>query len=197
MNQRSDERLSTADIAAGGERRTATEEVAPGTEATATTTDEGAVTSDDEARQAAQERAIEKLEQQERARGRIDKPTDESAGTTGDTSAGSTDATGGSDTPTGATDVDERPAPLFSEEDAEGYRGRWREVQAGFVDDPRNAVQAADSMVAELMQKLAEGFADQRATLEQQWDRQGEPSTEELRITLRRYRSFFDRLLSL
>lgn len=196
MNQRSDQRLSTADIAAGGERRAATE-ARPTPEATATTTDEGAVTSDDEARQAAQERAIEKLEQQERARGRIDKPTDESAGTPGDTSAGTTDATGGSDTPTGATDVDERPAPLFSEEDAEGYRGRWREVQAGFVDDPRNAVQAADSMVAELMQKLAEGFADQRATLEQQWDRRGEPSTEELRITLRRYRSFFDRLLSL
>jgi hypothetical protein len=186
MNERRDERLSTADIAAGGDRRTTTEE-AP------TTTGEAAVAGDAEARQAAQDRAIRKLEQQDRVRGRVDMPTDESSEGTARTN----DTTGRPETPTGATDVDERPAPLFSEEDAEGYRSRWREVQAGFVDDPRSAVQSADSMVADLMQKLAEGFADQRAALEQQWDRQGEPSTEELRVTLRRYRSFFDRLLSL
>jgi len=86
--------------------------------------------------------------------------------------------------------------PLFAGDDAEGYRGRWSEIQAAFVDQPRKAVEDADALVAELMQKLAETFSDERSNLEQQWDRDGDVSTEDLRIGLQRYRSFFDRLLS-
>lgn len=96
----------------------------------------------------------------------------------------------------GASD-DDRPTALFAEQEASGYRTRWLEVQTEFVDDPRRAVQRADALVAELMQQLAETFASERSVLEQQWDRGGEVSTEDLRLSLRRYRSFFDRLLSL
>ena len=92
---------------------------------------------------------------------------------------------------------EERPAALFADEDASGYRDQWQEVQTDFVDDPRRAVQRADALVAQLMQELANTFASERSTLEQQWDRGGEVSTEDLRVALRRYRSFFDRLLSL
>jgi hypothetical protein len=94
-------------------------------------------------------------------------------------------------------DEDDGPTPLFAEGDASGYRDRWVDVQTQFVDDPRQAVQHADQLVAELMQKLAETFAGERSELEQQWDRDGKVSTEDLRISMQRYRSFFDRLLSL
>jgi hypothetical protein len=69
-------------------------------------------------------------------------------------------------------------------------------VQAGFVDEPRRAVEDADNLVASLMKKLAEGFANERGRLEKQWDRGDNVSTEDLRIALQRYRSFFDRLLN-
>jgi len=95
------------------------------------------------------------------------------------------------------SDDNEQPAALFADQDASEYRSRWQDVQVEFVDDPRQAVQRADALVAQLMQELAETFASERSTLEQQWDRGGEVSTEDLRISLRRYRSFFDRLLSL
>lgn len=96
--------------------------------------------------------------------------------------------------PTAATQ--ERAEPLFATSDAEGYRSRWTEVQTGFVDDPRRAVEQADGLVAEVMKRLAEVFADERAQLEQQWSKGQEADTEGLRMALRRYRSFFDRLLS-
>jgi hypothetical protein len=86
--------------------------------------------------------------------------------------------------------------PLFAASDAESLRSRWQDVQTQFVDEPRRSVEQADSMVAELMQRLAKMFADERGGLEQQWDRGGEVSTEDLRQALRRYRSFFERLLS-
>ena len=96
-----------------------------------------------------------------------------------------------------ATDgqADERE-PLFAGEDAERLRGRWTEVQAGFVDEPRQAVQDADALVAELMQRLAETFSAERSRLESQWDNDEDVSTEDLRIALQRYRTFFDRLLA-
>ena len=93
------------------------------------------------------------------------------------------------------TDEGERE-PLFAGDDSERYRSRWSEIQAAFVDEPRKAVEEADALVAELMQRLAETFADERSKLEQQWDREGDVSTEDLRVGLQRYRSFFDRLLS-
>jgi hypothetical protein len=45
------------------------------------------------------------------------------------------------------------------------------------------------------MERLAESFSDERNRLENQWDRGDEVSTEELRVTLQRYRAFFNRLL--
>ncbi|MBA3333207.1 MAG: hypothetical protein H0U30_04380 [Actinobacteria bacterium] len=86
--------------------------------------------------------------------------------------------------------------PLFAGDDAERFRSRWQEVQAGFVDEPQQAVKDADSLVAELMQRLAETFSQERTNLESQWGSGDDASTEDLRVALQRYRSFFDRLLS-
>jgi len=88
-------------------------------------------------------------------------------------------------------------APLFAPDAAENFRARWGDVQAGFVDEPRGAVQQADSLVAEVMKGLAETFANERTNLEGQWSRGDDVSTEDLRLALQRYRSFFDRLLSI
>jgi hypothetical protein len=93
--------------------------------------------------------------------------------------------------------TDEQAAPLFSPEEAKEFRARWDAIQGGFVDEPRRAVEQADSLVAGAMKRLAEMFADERAKLEGQWDRGDSVSTEDLRLALRRYRSFFGRLLSI
>lgn len=92
--------------------------------------------------------------------------------------------------------MDEQAAPLFSLEEAKDFRARWDAIQVSFVDDPRSVVQQADGLVAVTMKRLAEMFATERARLEGQWDRGDNVSTEELRLALRRYRSFFGRLLS-
>ena len=76
-------------------------------------------------------------------------------------------------------------------------RKRWSDIQASFVDEPRQAVEQADGLVAEVMQRLAQVFADERGRLEGQWDRGEDTDTEALRQALRRHRSFFDRLLSM
>jgi hypothetical protein len=93
-------------------------------------------------------------------------------------------------------DIDEAPAPLFANEDSAGYRTRWSAIQTGFVDEPRKAVEEADALVAEVMKRLAEVFATERRQLESEWERADQISTEDLRIAMRRYRSFFERLLS-
>jgi glutathione S-transferase len=85
---------------------------------------------------------------------------------------------------------------LLHEEEARGLRSRWEAIQTGFVDEPRAAVEQADVLVAELMKRLAEVFAEERSTLESQWGRGDSVSTEDLRVALTRYRSFFHRLLS-
>ena len=90
-----------------------------------------------------------------------------------------------------------RAAPLFADDAASVLRDRWTEVQTGFVDEPRKAVEQADALVAEVMKRLAESFATERQALERQWSKGDDVSTEELRMSLRRYRSFFDRLLSI
>ena len=87
--------------------------------------------------------------------------------------------------------------PLFSDRDTGDLRKRWSDVQTGFVDEPRRAVEQADGLVADVMKRLAEGFANERANLEHQWDRGDSVTTEDLRVTLQRYRSFFDRLLAM
>jgi len=89
------------------------------------------------------------------------------------------------------------PAPLFSETELAEFRARWSTVQTGFVDEPRRTVQDADKLVASVMQRLAEGFANERSGLEKQWDQGDNVSTEALRVALQHYRSFFDRLLKL
>jgi hypothetical protein len=91
----------------------------------------------------------------------------------------------------------ERLDPLFASNLAEDYRARWAAVQISFVDDPRRAVQHGDELVAQVMKSLAETFSDERARLESQLSETGEASTETLRVALRRYRSFFERLLAL
>ena len=78
----------------------------------------------------------------------------------------------------------------------ETFQQRWKEIQTRFVDQPREAVEDADSLVANLMQQLAEGFAKERERLEAQWGRGEDISTEDLRVALQRYRTFFQRLLS-
>jgi hypothetical protein len=87
-------------------------------------------------------------------------------------------------------------APLFPETELGGFRQKWQETQTEFVDDPRTAVRHADELVASLMKRLAEVFAGERERLEHDWDKGETASTEDLRQVLRRYRSFFDRLLS-
>jgi hypothetical protein len=89
------------------------------------------------------------------------------------------------------------PTALFSDSEVGDFRSRWSTIQTGFVDEPRRAVEDADKLVASLMKKLAEGFANERAGLEKQWDRGDNVSTEDLRVALQRYRSFFDRLLKI
>ena len=86
--------------------------------------------------------------------------------------------------------------PLLATDDAEGFRARWTDIQTGFVDAPRRAVEQADALVAELMQHLASTFADERGRLEHQWDRGDDVPTDNLRDAFQRYRSFFERLLA-
>jgi hypothetical protein len=97
----------------------------------------------------------------------------------------------------GATgNAEEELSPLLSEQEEEDFRSRWNNIQTGFVDEPRRAVEQADELVAQTMQRLAQSFSDQKSSLETQWEKSEKISTEELRVALRRYRSFFDRLLS-
>ena len=98
--------------------------------------------------------------------------------------------------PAQASETDERTA-LFSPDETNSLRGQWDSIQVGFVDEPRQAVEKADALVAGAMKRLAEVFAAERERLEKQWDRGDSVSTEELRLALRRYRTFFGRLLSL
>jgi hypothetical protein len=97
------------------------------------------------------------------------------------------------DEDTVATDED---TALLPDDQGTEFQGRWEAVQVTFVDDPREAVSNADALVAELMQQLADGFAQERERLEGQWGRGEDVSTEDLRVVLQRYRSFFRRLLS-
>ena len=86
-------------------------------------------------------------------------------------------------------------ARLLEGPELQSVRRQWKEIQAQFVDEPSKAVQDADALVAELMQRLAQMFAGEREQLESRWAGGGDVSTEELRHALRRYRSFFERLL--
>jgi hypothetical protein len=91
---------------------------------------------------------------------------------------------------------DQPHAQLLDDNELHGIVVRWNEIQAAFVDEPRRAVQDADALVADLMQRLARMFASERDQLESRWAGGDDVSTEELRRGLRRYRSFFERLLA-
>ena len=91
---------------------------------------------------------------------------------------------------------EEETTTLFPEKETTDFRTRWTDIQTGFVDEPRRAVEQADALVAEVIKRLADSFAKERSKLEGQWGRGDDVSTEDLRVSLRRYRSFFDRLLN-
>jgi hypothetical protein len=93
-------------------------------------------------------------------------------------------------------DSTDEPMPqLFADQDVDRFRQDWQAIQIAFVDDPKRAVSEADELVAAVIQSLAATFASHKSDLESQW-RQGEAATEDLRVALRRYRSFFNQLLS-
>jgi hypothetical protein len=85
---------------------------------------------------------------------------------------------------------------LFADDHLAGLRARWDNVQAGFVDDPRECVQKADSLVSDVVEQLTSSFTQARSRLEEQWARGEDASTEDLRVALKRYREFFQRLLA-
>lgn len=87
-------------------------------------------------------------------------------------------------------------AALFPENESDEFRSRWREIQGDFVDEPRRAVEKANALVEQVSQRLTDVFTNERAKLENDWGQGKDVSTEDLRQALRRYRSFFDRLLS-
>jgi hypothetical protein len=95
------------------------------------------------------------------------------------------------DAPEGRTEA------LFPPAEITRLRAQWTEIQAAFVDEPRSAVKSADSLVGDVLKSLSETFSNERSRLEGQWDREGDITTEDFRVALRRYRTFFDRLLSL
>ena len=107
-------------------------------------------------------------------------------------SAPARQAAAGSDLGTGG----QPHAQLLADQELESMLAQWKDIQAEFVDEPRIAVQNADALVAELMQRLAQMFARERQELEARWAGGDDVSTEDLRRGLRRYRSFFERLLA-
>ena len=113
---------------------------------------------------------------------------------TGDLVANDADAPLARDEPA-VNETRERLEPLFDPARVQDLRDRWHALQAEFVDEPRDTVGAADSLVAELLRDLAQNFDASRSKLEEQWSSGGDVSTEDLRLTLQRYRSFFERLL--
>ncbi|HLF73899.1 MAG TPA: hypothetical protein VI524_06115 [Anaerolineales bacterium] len=95
------------------------------------------------------------------------------------------------------TPAQEEFVSLFENNEAEKFRSQWLVIQSRFVDDPSAAVKEADELVAEVIKSITRSFADRRISLESQWNSGEDISTEDLRLAIQRYRSFFNRLLSL
>ena len=85
---------------------------------------------------------------------------------------------------------------LLAKDQNEQLTRRWTEIQASFVDRPQESVEDADALVADLMQRVTDGLKTERERLESQWAAGDDVSTEDLRVALRHYRAFFDRLLT-
>lgn len=101
--------------------------------------------------------------------------------------------TSGSDGP--STMETSPEAPLFQDDQRASYRERWDGIQARFVDDPKGAVNEADELVNAVVTDLEKSFETRRQALEVEWQRGDDVSTEDLRVSLQGYRSFFGRLL--
>jgi hypothetical protein len=95
-----------------------------------------------------------------------------------------------------ATAAEAEREPLLEAGESEPLRSRWGEIQARFVDEPQRSVEEAHRLVGEVMEKLQRTFSDERKRLERVWEGGDDVSTEDLRVALTRYRSFFNRLLS-
>jgi len=115
---------------------------------------------------------------------------------TGQLSAVRSEGDGKLHTSTGETRGTEEQAHLISKESESAFSERWQGIQAKFVDEPRHAVEEADTLVAEVIQNVSERFATERSRLEEQWEKNDDVATEDLRIALQHYRSFFERLLA-
>ncbi len=200
--ERTDESLSTRDLATANESSAGTVTSAePGAQRSAS---EDPVQSQDTVRAPGQEDA--RIEGSPPVEGtsdsaRVDRDLD--AERTGSTEpAGSLEPAGPAQS--SPAQVDGAPSraepgtgePLLSGDLSASFQQRWEAVQTQFVDQPRGAVEEADALVASLMKQLAEDFAQERERLEAQWARGEDISTEDLRVALQRYRSFFQRLLS-
>ena len=121
-------------------------------------------------------------------------PAEDERLTTGDESSAAR-----TEPPQMATEASSEPSTersLLGDNDLSGLRSRWDDVQAAFVDNPKECVQKADILVAEIVEQLTTGFSETRSRLEGQWARGESASTEDLRVALKRYRDFFQRLLS-
>jgi hypothetical protein len=88
------------------------------------------------------------------------------------------------------------PSALLNREESDQFRTRWNSIQGKFVDDPRTAVQEADTLVTEVIEQITKMFADNHSSLEGQWKQGSDVSTEDLRTSLQHYRSFFNRLVA-
>ena len=123
--------------------------------------------------------------------------TDERATTTDEVKGDESDQAIARDADATDTEIGtEALEPILPADEADGLRSRWQEIQTGFVDNPRDVVGQADELVSELTQRVVETFAEERKGLEEQWSRGEDVSTEDLRVALQRYRSFFERLLA-
>jgi hypothetical protein len=100
------------------------------------------------------------------------------------------------DVPTQAGDEDEG-LPFWGDGQAEDFRSRWTDIQTGFVDDPRRSVEQADELLETTIRSLTDNFGNRRSALRGEWERSKDLSTEDLRVTMKRYRSFLEGLLAL
>ena len=99
--------------------------------------------------------------------------------------------------PANTNTLDDSLEPLFEDEASRKFRSRWMAIQSKFVDDPRDSVKQADDLVADIIKNVTMSFADRRISLEKQWNSGENISTEDMRQALKRYRAFFERLLTL
>lgn len=95
------------------------------------------------------------------------------------------------------SEIENTLEPLFEDAESEKFRTQWLNIQSKFVDNPHESVREADELVENVLKSVTMGFHHRRTALEKQWKSGDDISTEDLRLSLQRYRSFFDRLLTL